>query len=89
MKQLSETTKVAIVGGGPVGLLLSKLLSTYGVHHFVIERRKGNRIHPQAHYLNVRTMEILRSTCWKEFEQTLKDSPPSVTWRYYCLHLLN
>lgn len=82
MKKVVDQTKVAIVGGGPVGLLLSKLLSNYGVHHYLIERRKGNRLHPQAHYLNVRSMEIMRSTCWREFEQSLKQSPPSFTWRF-------
>ena len=51
---------VLIVGAGPVGLTLSALLSRFGVDHLVCERRARPSTHPQAHFVNNRTMEIFR-----------------------------
>jgi 2-polyprenyl-6-methoxyphenol hydroxylase-like FAD-dependent oxidoreductase len=84
--QKTLSTKVAIVGAGPVGLLLSKLLTSYHVPHFLIDRRIGKRHHPQAHYLNIRSMEIIKAHVPRVFRQILAQSPPSVTWRdfTYC-----
>ncbi|RYG97078.1 hypothetical protein EON65_53425 [archaeon] len=73
---------VAIVGAGPVGLLLAKRLRSYGLKCFVIEKRKGPRTHPQAHFLSNRTMEIFRTSCFKEYVQMVQASPPSSAWRY-------
>ncbi|MCL8024503.1 FAD-dependent monooxygenase [Nocardioides bruguierae] len=52
---------VVIVGGGPVGLTTSLLLSRLGVRNVVLERHPGTSIHPKAVGLNQRTVEILRS----------------------------
>ncbi|KAL3817370.1 hypothetical protein ACHAXA_005005 [Cyclostephanos tholiformis] len=52
-----------IVGGGPTGLLLSNMLSNYGIRsHLLLESRSmgASLAHPRAHYINVRSMEILR-----------------------------
>ncbi|KEF51593.1 uncharacterized protein A1O9_12228 [Exophiala aquamarina CBS 119918] len=51
---------VVIVGGGPVGLVASCLLSTYGVPHAVYERHAGTSVHPKAIGVNQRTMEVFR-----------------------------
>jgi 2,4-dichlorophenol 6-monooxygenase len=51
---------VIIVGGGGCGLTLSSFLSNYGIDHLLFERHPGTSIMPKAHYLNQRTMEILR-----------------------------
>ena len=52
-----------IVGGGPVGLYASTLLSSYGVPSILAERAqqpgKAKR-HPRAHLINSRSMELLR-----------------------------
>ncbi|MGC0419836.1 FAD-dependent monooxygenase [Embleya sp. AB8] len=55
-----KTTPVLIVGGGPVGLTLSILLSAYGVDHLLVEARPGTSIHPKARGIAARSMEIFR-----------------------------
>jgi 2-polyprenyl-6-methoxyphenol hydroxylase-like FAD-dependent oxidoreductase len=51
---------VLIVGGGPVGLTASFLLSRRGVPNLLVERHPGTAIHPKARGINVRTMEVFR-----------------------------
>ncbi len=52
---------VLIVGGGPVGLTASLLLSDLGVDSLLVERNQTTSDHPKAHVINTRTMEIFRS----------------------------
>ncbi len=49
---------VLIVGGGPVGLTASLLLSRLGITSLLVERHPGTAIHPKARGINARTMEI-------------------------------
>jgi 2-polyprenyl-6-methoxyphenol hydroxylase-like FAD-dependent oxidoreductase len=51
-----------IVGGGPSGLFLAHLLRSYEVPFLLIEAQTPEQRfkHPQAHFLNTRTMEILK-----------------------------
>ncbi|MGH3469379.1 MAG: FAD-dependent monooxygenase [Thermocrispum sp.] len=51
---------VLIVGGGGCGLAASNFLSDHGVGHLLVERHPGTAFVPKAHYLNQRTMEVLR-----------------------------
>jgi 2,4-dichlorophenol 6-monooxygenase len=51
---------VLICGGGGSGLSLSIFLSSHGVESLLVERHSGTSHLPKAHYLNQRTMEILR-----------------------------
>jgi 2,4-dichlorophenol 6-monooxygenase len=51
---------VLIVGGGGCGLSCSIFLSDLGVQHLLVERHGGTSDLPKAHYLNQRTMEVLR-----------------------------
>ena len=51
---------VLIVGGGPVGLCASILLSHHGVPSLLVERHTGTSIYPKARLVNTRTMEIFR-----------------------------
>ncbi|KAK2611862.1 hypothetical protein N8I77_005183 [Diaporthe amygdali] len=51
---------VAIIGGGPVGLSASILLSLRKIPHILLERHTGTSIHPKACGINQRTTEIFR-----------------------------
>jgi len=58
---LPESTTVLVVGGGPVGLVTSLLLTQQGIDHVVVERRPQVLGAPAAHVVSARTFEILRS----------------------------
>eukprot|EP01035_Chromulina_nebulosa_P032912 gene32912-44024_t len=77
---------VCIVGGGPVGLIASGLLKHFRVPHAVIERRQYPTTHPQAHFLNARSMEILQAYFPNSFKLALQSMPQSINWRdfVYC-----
>jgi 2,4-dichlorophenol 6-monooxygenase len=49
---------VLIVGGGAAGLTASMLLSTMGIPALLVSRLEATSIHPKAHVLHQRTMEI-------------------------------
>lgn len=55
-----KETLVVIVGGGPVGLVSSILLSIQHIPHVLLERQPDTSIHPKAVGLNQRTVEIFR-----------------------------
>ena len=57
---------VLVVGGGGCGLSASNFLSDQGVDHLLVERHSSTSIIPKAHYLNQRTMEILRQHALEE-----------------------
>lgn len=52
---------VIIIGGGPVGLVCSILLSMQGIENRVFEQFPGTSIHPKAVGLNERTVELFRT----------------------------
>lgn len=51
---------VLIVGGGPVGLTTSILLSHHGIQSLLVEQHSGTSIYPKARFINARSMEIFR-----------------------------
>ncbi|MFE3059687.1 FAD-dependent monooxygenase [Nocardia sp. NPDC059239] len=53
-------TSVLVIGGGPVGLTLSILLSRMGIDHRVMEARTEPSPHPKARGISARSMEIFR-----------------------------
>src|SRR5258708_13757133 len=55
-----EDVPVLIIGGGPVGLTASILLSQAGVRSLLVERHPGTAIHPKARGINARSMEMYR-----------------------------
>ncbi|KAK1725890.1 FAD-binding domain-containing protein [Colletotrichum acutatum] len=51
---------VVIAGGGPIGLLLARVLSFYGVKSKLFERNKTTTKWPKMDLTNARSMEIFR-----------------------------
>jgi 2-polyprenyl-6-methoxyphenol hydroxylase-like FAD-dependent oxidoreductase len=62
---------VLIVGGGPVGLTASILLSRQGIRSLLVERHPGTAIVPKARGINARTMETYRQI---GIEQAIRDA---------------
>lgn len=56
-----DQTRVLVIGGGPVGLVVSGLLSQAGIPNLVVERRNETLRAPAAHVIRKRPMEILDS----------------------------
>ena len=82
--QSSYSTPITIIGGGPSGLLLSILLSSYNVPSTLFERKTESQLisHPQAHFINLRTMEILRhNTNPKVIQKLWEAVPPVEQWQ--------
>ena len=79
---------VLIVGGGPVGLYASSLLSSYGVPSLLVERSAQASTHPRAHLINTRSMELLRELGVEP--QVRAQTPPMSEWQHfrYCSTLL-
>src|SRR5215467_1687867 len=51
---------VLIIGGGPVGLAASILLSRFGIRSLLAERHPSTTNHPKARGVHARTMELFR-----------------------------
>ncbi|MDP6429065.1 MAG: FAD-dependent monooxygenase [Rhodospirillales bacterium] len=51
---------VLVVGGGPVGLILSMELASRGVQCLLVNERETTSTHPKGSSLNCRTMETVR-----------------------------
>ncbi|KAG9401082.1 hypothetical protein AC1031_009842 [Aphanomyces cochlioides] len=84
--------KVLIAGGGPVGLTLGLLLEhVYKVPVDIVERQMQLTQHPQAHFMNLRTMEILRTHLPRLHDRILDIAAPSHEWRdyVYCSRVIN
>ncbi|CAH1433845.1 unnamed protein product [Lactuca virosa] len=79
---------VLIIGAGPVGLVLSVLLTKLGVKCAVLERSMNFSKHPQAHFINNRSMEVFRRLDGLA-EEIQRCQPPVELWRkfIYCTSL--
>lgn len=79
---------VLIVGAGPVGLVLSVLLTKLGVKCAVLEKSLSFSRHPQAHFINNRSMEVFRKLD-DLADQIQRSQPPVEFWRkfIYCTSL--
>ena len=53
-------TQIAIVGGGPVGLVLALLLDFHGAKCTIFNAEPESRWHPKGNGQNARTMELYR-----------------------------
>ena len=76
----SEIYPVAIIGGGPVGLSASILLSARGIKHVLFERRSTTSILPRSCGINQRTMEVFRKVDLEDPVCAVA-GPPEVTGR--------
>ena len=56
----THSTPVAIVGGGPVGLVLALFFDFYGVKSTIFNTEPNERWHPKGNGQNARTMEHYR-----------------------------
>jgi 2-polyprenyl-6-methoxyphenol hydroxylase-like FAD-dependent oxidoreductase len=76
---------VVIIGGGPSGLLMSNFLSLYQVPSILLEAQsvESRFRHPQAHFLNTRTMEILQHWMPETYNQVCKAMPPVEHWKTF------
>ncbi|CAH0474961.1 unnamed protein product [Peronospora belbahrii] len=81
---LVNKPRVLVVGGGPVGLVTAFMLEKlYHVPTRVVERQHSPTLHPQAHFLNLRTMEILYALMPQFHDRLLEQAAPSILWRDY------
>ncbi|KAJ5889094.1 hypothetical protein N7495_009135 [Penicillium taxi] len=69
---------VVIIGGGPIGLVSSILLSLQKVPHVLYERYPSTSVHPKACGLNQRTLEIFRHIGVED--EVLKEGAPDNTY---------
>ncbi|MFB7469954.1 FAD-dependent monooxygenase [Kitasatospora sp. NPDC056184] len=60
MPSWPTNTSVLVVGGGPVGLTLSLLLSRHGVRHLLVEAHPATSRHPKARGVSARSAEVFR-----------------------------
>ncbi|GKY96343.1 hypothetical protein MPSEU_000594000 [Mayamaea pseudoterrestris] len=82
----SSKNPIFIVGGGPSGLFMSILLSQYDVPNVLLEQHScDSRFrHPQAHFLNTRTMELLKYHLPDEtYKKVLHTMPPVDDWTHF------
>ena len=68
------TEPVVIVGAGAAGCTLALLLARRGVPTTVVEQRTDTRLHPAAHVINARTLEI-----WNEASPQLVRDLDAIT----------
>jgi putative polyketide hydroxylase len=60
MAERPSDIPVLIVGGGPVGLACSLMLTRFGVPSLLVERHPATSQHPKAMAIMLRTAELLR-----------------------------
>jgi 2-polyprenyl-6-methoxyphenol hydroxylase-like FAD-dependent oxidoreductase len=81
--QEQHTVPVAIVGGGPVGMMLALFLDRHGVRSVVFNSEPDVRFHPKGSTHNARTMEHYRRLGLAETVRTLglpPDHPTDVAY---------
>src|SRR5262249_15326500 len=72
MQGVGSTANVSVIiaGGGPVGLMLARVLGQLGVRTLLVEREIHPTRHPKMDITNARSMELFRRY---GLEQALRD----------------
>jgi 2-polyprenyl-6-methoxyphenol hydroxylase-like FAD-dependent oxidoreductase len=76
-------TPVLIVGGGPVGLMLARVLARLGVRATLVERNVEPTRHPKMDITNARSMELFRRFGLEHVLRKVavpEDNPFDVSW---------
>ena len=78
-----KVVSVAVVGGGPVGMVLALLLNRFGVDCVIFNTEPDTRLHPKGSTEGARTMEIFRSLGLSDAVRALglpEDHPTDVAY---------
>lgn len=65
---------IVIVGAGAAGSTMALLLARYGIPSTLVEERQDPRLHPAAHVINARTLEI-----WHQASPALGSALDAIT----------
>jgi 2-polyprenyl-6-methoxyphenol hydroxylase-like FAD-dependent oxidoreductase len=76
---------IVIIGGGPTGLFMARLLQSYQVPFVLLEAQTPERRfqHPQAHFLNTRSMELLKHASASLYQRLREAMPPVEEWKSF------
>lgn len=80
---LPEQASVAIIGGGPCGLMLANELGRRGISAILVDDKPGTAFNPQANATQARTMEHYRRLGFSEEIRSLglpKDFPTDIAY---------
>lgn len=75
MKPQEPTCDVLIIGAGPAGMISALSLAQHGISSIVVERHNGLHVHPKAHELSARSIEILHRLGFSHDELAAEASP--------------
>lgn len=75
MTTRNRTCDVLIIGAGPAGMISALTLARHGISSIVLERRDGLQVHPKAHELSARSIEILHGLGFSYEELAAEASP--------------